>query len=199
MTRDDGERDDEARRFAHDLLQSVAVLQALLGALRATDGDAGHAALHDRLQREVDFVGKVCQSQLDGLAEVQPVAIDEVAAEVVERTQVTYSGDISLEATAVRLEADPVEWHRCLYNVIENACRAAQADGKVEVRVVVDDGTLRVSVDDSGPGFGNAAAGRASLGLVTVNRVIEGHGGHVELAESHLGGAQLTVVVPLPA
>lgn len=200
MTSDDGVRDEEGRRFAHDLLQSVAVLQALLGALRATaDEPVTPGSLLDLLQREVTLVGQVCQRQLDGGGEVRTLALDAVVAEVVERSRVTWSGDISLVAEPVELEADPVEWHRCLYNVIENACRAAGGAGKVEVTLRVHEGAVRISVDDSGPGFGHAAAGRASLGLETVNRVIEGHGGHVELADSHLGGAQLIVVVPLPA
>lgn len=200
MTSTDDTRDDEGRRSAHDLLQSVAIMQALLGTLRATDarGEAAGGIL-DQLQREVRLIAEVCERQLDDGSVRNVVDLADVVEEVVDRSQLTYRGQITLDAVPVSIEGDPVEWHRCLYNLVENACRAASADGKVEVRLAVAGGSIRISVGDSGPGFGQAVAGRASLGLSTVTRVVEGHSGHLEIRESPLGGAQLTVVVPLQA
>lgn len=200
MTSTGDTRDDEGRRSAHDLLQSVAIMQALLGTLRATDarGEAAGGIL-DQLQREVRLIAEVCERQLDDGSVRNVVDLADVVEEVVDRSQLTYRGQITLDAVPVSIEGDPVEWHRCLYNLVENACRAASADGKVEVRLAVAGGSIRISVGDSGPGFGQAVAGRASLGLSTVTRVVEGHSGHLEIRESPLGGAQLTVVVPLQA
>lgn len=194
-----GERSDqEGRRSAHDLLQSVAIMQALIGTLRATDAVAPTARrLLDQLQREVRLIAEVCERQLEVAPVVSEVDLAQVVAEVVERSQLTYSGQISLEVEPATIDGDPVAWHRCLYNLVENATRAASFDGKVEVRLAVSDGSIRIAVGDSGPGFGEAVAGRASLGLTTVTQVVESHSGHVELRESPLGGAQLTVVVPL--
>lgn len=197
-TRD--QRDDEGRRSAHDLLQSVAIMQALIGTLRATDAVAPAArGLVDQLQREVRLIAEVCERQLELGAVSGEVDLAAVAAEVVERSQLTYGGQITVEVVEAVIEGDPVEWHRCLYNLVENACRAASDDGKVEVRLSVGEGSIRISVGDSGPGFGEAVAGRASLGLTTVTRVVEGHSGHLELRESPLGGAQLTIVIPQQA
>lgn len=198
MTIPDERQPDEARRSAHDLLQSVAIMQALLGTLRATDAVAPAAhGLLDQLQREVRLIGEVCDRQLDAGPVTDEVDLAGIAEEVVERSQLTYRGEIALETEEALIDGDPVEWHRCLYNLVENACRAASADGKVEVRLARTGDSIRVSVGDSGPGFGEAVAGRASLGLTTVTRVVEGHSGHLELRESPLGGAQLTIVVPL--
>ena len=189
---------DDGRRSAHDLLQSVAIMQALLGTLRvAIPDEVPVDELLDQLQREVRLIAEVCERQLDTRSVARDVDLALVAEEVVERSQLTYRGQISLETVEVSIEGDPVEWHRCLYNLVENACRAASDDGKVEVRLSVADSAIRIAVGDSGPGFGEAVAGRASLGLSTVTRVVEGHSGHLELRESPLGGAQLTVVVPL--
>lgn len=199
MTTDE-RHDDEARRSAHDLLQSVVIMHALIGTLRATDAVAPPAQeLLDHLQREVRIIAEVCERQLHDGSVARSVDLSAIAEEVVDRSQLTYQGRIALETTEVTIEGDPVEWHRCLYNLVENACRAASDDGKVEVRLSVTDGSIRIAVDDSGPGFGQAAAGRASLGLLTVTQVVEGHSGHLELGESPLGGAQLTIVVPHPA
>lgn len=195
-----GEPRDEGRRSAHDLLQSVAIMQALIGTLRATiPSDARVDELVDQLQREVRLIAEVCERQLDTASVTGLVDLARVTEEVVERSQLTYRGRITVETVPATIDGDPVEWHRCLYNLVENACRAASDDGKVAVRLAVDDSTIRISVGDSGPGFGEAVAGRASLGLATVTRVVERHSGHVELRESPLGGAQVTVVVPLRA
>lgn len=192
--------DDEGRRSAHDLLQSVAIMQALIGTLRATGAVAPEAqGPLDQLQREVGLIADVCERQLRDDGVLHDVDLAVVAEEVVERSRLTYGGEITLEVGEAVLEGDPVAWHRCLYNLIENACRAASDDGKVEVRLSVSDGSIRLSVGDSGPGFGEAVTGRASLGLRTVTGVVESHSGHLELRESPLGGAQLTIVVPLQA
>jgi two-component system sensor histidine kinase AdeS len=194
------QREDEGRRSAHDLLQSVAIMQALIGTLRATDAVAPAArGLVDQLQREVRMIADVCERQLDVGKVLHEVDLAAVVVEVVERSQLTYGGQIAVDAVQAVIEGDPVEWHRCLYNLVENACRAASDDGKVEVRLSVGEGSIRIAVGDSGPGFGEAVAGRASLGLTTVTRVVEGHSGHLELRESPLGGAQLTIVVPQQA
>lgn len=191
------QRHDEGRRSAHDLLQSVAIMQALIGTLRAGHQlSAAAVDVLDQLQREVRLIAEVCERQLDVGTVIGEVDLVQVATEVVERSQLTYQGQITLEADEAVIDGDPVEWHRCLYNLVENACRAASDDGKVEVRLAAADGSIRISVGDSGPGFGEAVTGRASLGLTTVTRVVEGHSGHLELRESPLGGAQLTVVVP---
>ncbi len=190
--------DDGGRRSAHDLLQSVAIMQALIGTLRATGAVApeGEPTL-DHLQREVGLIADVCERQLRDVSVAHELDLALVSEEAVERSRLTFGGEITLEVDEAFVEGDPVAWHRCLYNLIENACRAASDDGKVEVRLCVSDGSIRLSVGDSGPGFGQAVTGRASLGLRTVTEVVESHSGHLELRESPLGGAQLTVVVPL--
>ncbi len=188
---------DEHRRSAHDLLQSVAIMQALLGALRASDavGPEGREQLA-LIAREVQLVAALCQRQLGDAPPVGSVDLARVVTEVVERSRLTYDGEITLQVDEAAVEGDALEWTRCLYNLVENACRAASDHGTVSVGVTVSDSTIRVTVGDSGPGFGEAVAGRASLGMLTVNRVVQQHSGHLELRQSPLGGAELRIVVP---
>lgn len=192
----------EVRRFAHDLLQPVAIVQAVLAAMRTSESSSGR--MHDELsliENEVRAMAEMCQRQLD-LAR-PPVEIDLAAliTAVVERMGVGYGGDIDTEISATppwSLRSDEVEWERSLVNLIENACRAAGPDGKVVVSMYGDVDVACVSVGDSGPGFGASAAGRSSLGLVTVSQLVDRHGGHLELRRSSLGGAQVTIVIPAP-
>lgn len=193
-----GESSTDARRLAHDLLQSVVIVEALVGAIRArSDLDD---ELHGRLgtiQSELRVMARLCDHQLDGSRPSGGVDVAAVATRAVERARVIYEGEITLEVRPARLDGDALDWERCLFNLVENACRAAGPTGKVTMRVWSDDHAVRVHIGDSGPGYGRIVTGRASLGMVTVSRVIDRHAGHLEIGQSSLGGAELAIVVPL--
>jgi signal transduction histidine kinase len=77
------------------------------------------------------------------------------------------------------------------------------------VQVEVTPGVAIVRVDDDGPGippaerqrllrrFERGASSEGSgLGLALVAQVAAGHGGHVRISESELGGARVELVLP---
>ncbi|MEE8274153.1 MAG: sensor histidine kinase [Alphaproteobacteria bacterium] len=94
-------------------------------------------------------------------------------------------------------------------NLMDNACKWAR--GEVRVTFAGEDGRLRLSVDDDGPGLAPEARARvfdrgrrldeavpgSGLGLAIVGDVAELYGGSVSLGESDLGG--LRAVLDLPA
>ncbi len=192
----------EIRRFAHDLLQPVAIVQAVVASMRASGSATGRG--HDELsliEAEVRTMAEMCQRQLDRARPPAQVDLGALIHDVVERMRIGYGGDIDTEISGTpswAIYSDEVEWERSLVNLIENGCRAAGPDGKVVVSMYGDDDVACVSVGDSGPGFGASAAGRSSLGLVTVSQLVDRHGGHLELRRSSLGGAQVTIVIPAP-
>lgn len=193
----------EVQRLAHDLLQPVAIVQAVVAALRSPGSSttSTQEAL-DLIETELRVMAEMCQQHLEGARPAAEVDLAAVIEKVVERMGMGYSGDIesAIEGRpSWSLHSDAVEWERSLVNLVENACRAAGPSGKVVVSMAVDGGTVCVSVSDSGPGFGASAAGRSSLGLVTVSQLADRHGGHLELRRGSLGGAQVTIVIPAPA
>lgn len=194
----DGDPDVVRRSLAHDLLQSVSIIQAIVAATRLSELDAEQLDANlAMVESEAQVMARLCQHHLDGPHTLGPVDVAAVTHDVVGRMQAVYTGRIEAEADDVRLAADDaLEWERCLLNLVENACRAAGPDGKVLVRCFAQDDAVHVSVGDSGPGFGEAPAGRASLGMAGVSRLVDRLGGHLELRRSPLGGAQLTIVVP---
>jgi len=98
-----------------------------------------------------------------------------------------------------------------LWNVIDNALRYARHGGRVEVRADGSDDQVRVTVDDSGPGIAEAdrpsvfdsfvrdRSGHegAGVGLAIARRAVEAHAGTIEVAASPLGGARMTVALPV--
>lgn len=187
----------ELEQLAHDLLQPVATIRALVSLVQRDRSVS--PAMHERLQQiehEAELMASMCQRTLEGGSPVEPIDLGAVTRAVVERTRLTYRGDIRVETDEVRLLADEVGWRRAVANLIENACRAAGPSGKVMVSVERSLGQIRVGVADSGPGFGKGHPGTASLGLATVSSVVDRHAGHLELRRSDLGGALVVVVLP---
>lgn len=189
------------RTFAHDLLQSVTIIRAVVAASRQSAPSAEHLEANLALvDAEIEVMAELCRQHMEGPRRLTSIDLAEIAVRVVQRIEVAYSGQIETEVAATVLEMvdDSLAWERALMNLVENGCRAAGPNGKVSVRCFHRDGMLCVSVGDSGPGFGEAPAGRASLGIVSVTSLVDRHGGHMELRRSPLGGAQVTIVIPVP-
>jgi two-component system, NtrC family, nitrogen regulation sensor histidine kinase NtrY len=110
---------------------------------------------------------------------------------------------------------------QALTNVIKNAAEAVSQSqerdgeperGKVEVSIRQSDELVAIEVSDNGPGYPQQDRMRllepyvttrtrgTGLGLAIVSRVLEDHGGRVELADAPppLGGALTRLCFPLP-
>jgi signal transduction histidine kinase len=101
-----------------------------------------------------------------------------------------------------------------LSNLIDNALRYTPADGSVKVRVSRRLNEAHIEVIDSGPGIAPEQRSRvfdrfyrvpqaateegSGLGLAIVKRVVDRHGGSVELANATDAGG-LKVLVRLPS
>lgn len=98
-----------------------------------------------------------------------------------------------------------------LRNLVDNAIRYTPAGGSVEVSLRHVGTEQLIEVADSGPGIPAAEHGRvfdrfyrrvgsggngSGLGLSIVQRIVELHGGHIELDQSTLGGLLVSVYLP---
>lgn len=95
-------------------------------------------------------------------------------------------------------------------NLVDNAVRAIGDAGRVRVRGAVEGAAYVVRVWDSGPGIPKAArasifqpffttrpAGEGTgLGLSIARRVVEQHGGTIEIDDPEFGGAEFVVRLP---
>jgi signal transduction histidine kinase/CheY-like chemotaxis protein len=120
---------------------------------------------------------------------------------------------LSQNASPAWVLADRGRLRQILYNLLSNAIKFTPDDGSINVEVATEGAEVRISVNDSGVGIaaddqkrvfdefsqvGDVAAreGGTGLGLALTRRLIEAHGGQIEL-ESTLGhGSRFTVVLP---
>lgn len=106
---------------------------------------------------------------------------------------------------------DSKKLERVFYNLILNACQAiAPAPGRVDVKIAELPQRVEIRISDNGPGIpehlrekifepfvSHAKEHGIGLGLTIVQKLVEQHGGTIELESSSPGGTTFRVVLPL--
>jgi PAS domain S-box-containing protein len=107
------------------------------------------------------------------------------------------------------VSGDETLLRRTFTNVLRNAVDAAREGGVVRASAEMGDGEVHVHVDDDGPGIPEADRQRifvpfftgkesgTGLGLALARKVVVYHGGRIVAETSPLGGARLTVTLPV--
>lgn len=186
----DGDHDPEHRLFEMrqemntqiDRMQDIVSYQ-----LRGAAGGSGDFALAHALKPEID---KIVRSLAKAYRERQLDMQVEVAASC------RFRGDVG----------DLIE---VVGNLMDNACKHARE--RVRLRAVGgSDDALRITVEDDGPGIpaprrreivarrvrGDTRTEGQGIGLAVVHSIVSDYGGHMEIDQSELGGAMLTVHLP---
>jgi signal transduction histidine kinase len=121
---------------------------------------------------------------------------------------------MTLEAGAdIRLPHDAARLSQAVLNLVSNGVDAAtEGGGRVVIRVLVDGQSVRLQVDDDGPGIPSQIRERVfepfattkpqgkgtGLGLAISRQIIDDHGGIVSLTDGPGGkGARAEIVLPL--
>lgn len=189
------------RGVCHDVAQELAVIQLIGGLIaRAAVGlpDDVRRSLAEMSAR-ASYISKMMGDAVEGRSCLEDVDVTEVV--------VRAAADIRLRSTAscravgrpVRLLSDAALLRRAVINLLDNAVRAAGPAGTVLVRVRPSRIGAVIQVDDSGPGWGYAPRGRASLGLGIVRQCADAHGGSVVFGTSALGGGRVRLSLPAGA
>lgn len=138
-------------------------------------------------------------------------AVQDQAATARDR-RVTVETSLCAHPTPVMGNANALS--RIATNLLANAIKFTPADGTVRVTTLCENGTVRLIVDDSGPGisdedhprvferfFRSADAAKrqtpgTGLGLSIVKSLVELLEGRIEIERSPLGGARMSVSLP---
>ncbi len=110
--------------------------------------------------------------------------------------------DIEADAEALGAGVPPLILQPLVENAVRHAAAAREEGGRVMIRAARSNGTIRLSVEDDGPGLGSSAEGaseRTGIGIANTRDRLAHHFGSAhrfDLEASALGG--LAVVIHFP-
>ena len=214
---------ETAAMIGHDLrnplqgLQYIVDLQRLRfermsPAERSRDEWQKEQALFAKISDQIFYMDKIVGDLQDYARPIVPereeIVVEKLIEDVVQSLPHTDGVRIATEVPDLQLMADPHLMHRVLANLILNAVQAMPDGGTVTVSASTNDGSVAISVHDTGIGIPNDAqeklfkplfTGKAKgtgLGLAVVKRIVEAHAGQITV-ESEVGkGSTFTVNLP---
>ncbi|HJR19708.1 MAG TPA: HAMP domain-containing sensor histidine kinase [Actinomycetota bacterium] len=191
-------RDRTIQEICHDLRQPAAAILALVSAAETQSDVPDHVRRRlEQIASEARHISTIVgQAAGEGMT-FRPMDAGEAAGSVAESLRTSTSADVTVVADPdSTVVADGSALRRALINLLDNAIRAAGANGTVTVRVGTHGDWVHIDVHDSGPGFGAGPVGIAGLGLGIVEWLAGSHGGDLVMLESDLGGTLARLRLP---
>jgi signal transduction histidine kinase len=204
-------------RIAHEIRNPLTGLKLhleLLAERARPDQSATVARLLDEVNRLELIVASslsLTSAQRAAPQATDPVAVVEEVLHLMEPSLRHRHIELQRRLTPLsRISLDRDRFKQLLLNLLVNAADALPAGGIVLVATTADPAqrSVTVSVEDSGPGYGDqaaiAGAGHGSrkpfglgLGLRLCREIVAEHNGRLELGRSEaLGGARATIELP---
>ena len=224
-TTEAGLREEDVAQIVHDLknpLSTIALEACLLDdkLTRGTPQDMRGALA--RITHNVEFLDRMVHDLLDlcsleaGRLELQrrPTELRALLEQIIDRVVPTRDrGRVFLHTEGpLTISIDELRIERVIANLLENALKYAPKTSGVVVRLAAVNDTARISVSDAGPGMTAAETGyvfdkfrRAStasghegsgLGLYVSKKLVEAHGGRIEVTSARGVGSQFSFELP---
>lgn len=216
-------RRDFVADASHELKTPAAAIQAAAETVEGAVADDPESAARfaGQLRRDAARLAGIVSDLLDlSRLEVErpsldPVRLDEVVGEVIERLRSTDAVRIESAVDPVTVRGARDDLTLLFRNLLDNAVRYSPEGGRVSVRLSERDGRAVLEVEDTGIGIPgrdlprvferfyrvdrarSRETGGTGLGLSIARHVAEQHGGRIE-AESELGrGSTFRVTLPI--
>lgn len=209
-----------AAGLAHEVRNPLnsALLQLDVLNRRAAKGAPPESlrAVSDVVRAEIDRLGRLVSEFLEFARprplELRVTPVNELVESVLrvasaEADERGIQVERELDPAAGEVNVEPERLRQVLWNLIRNALEAMEQRGSMKLSSTAPDaaGNVRLSVEDTGPGFAEEAPifdafyttkeTGTGLGLAIVHRIVSEHGGVLEVA-SQPGQTKVTVVLP---
>ena len=223
----DQRKDEFLATLAHELRNPLAPLQNALAVRRLREPD-DHDPLLAMMERQLSLLVRMIEDLLDiaritrGKLTLRPaptVLQDVIAAAVDTARPLIEDGGhtlhLQLPDTPVPLEADHARLAQVFANLLNNAAKYSDAQGRIELGAALDGDQVQVWVSDSGIGLTpeqmdtvfemfhqvdttvERSRGGLGIGLTLVQRLTQMHGGRVEVHSDGPGrGSTFRVRLP---
>ncbi|UCC80877.1 MAG: PAS domain S-box protein [Candidatus Zixiibacteriota bacterium] len=172
----------------------------------------------NKIRKGVNALNAIVTNLLDFTRSVDPNRMEIDPAELVEETLNEVKADLEsrnhtfdFERGSLKLHAhlDPDLFRQIVFNLAKNAVQANPEGGNVRLKLSKSSSAnVILDVEDDGPGISDDIKNRiftpffttktngTGLGLATVKKLVELHGGRIEASDRPGGGAVFTVNIP---
>ncbi len=207
---------------AHEVRNPLGIIRASVQLME--EGKPGQARVHEAaevIKHEIDRLDRVIKALLDfgrpSAPTLRPVDVREVMEEVILFTR-KFADRSNVQITEVHpddlplIMADPEQLKQVFVNLISNAVQAmADEGGTLTIETGHEDEFVFVRFADTGPGIPPEMLGKvfdpffstrddgSGLGLTIVHRIVDEHGGHIEVASDSGNGTAFTIHLPTMA
>lgn len=211
---------------AHEVRNPLGAIYSSLGTLRRMvrlDGES--ALLFDILQEEATRLNRLTVELLDWVRPLRPETRPQLLAPILDRAlqaarrlapppaPAPVEVDITFAPDLPRVPIDEQLFPMALVNVLANALQSMPRGGRlrIDARPTTDaeQRWLSIAVSDTGPGIPPEIIGRifepfvttratgTGLGLALAKRILDGHGGAIDVESAPGQGATFTLRLPL--
>ncbi|KAA0548518.1 sensor histidine kinase [Bacillus sp. BGMRC 2118] len=203
-------------KAAHEIRNPLTVIYGFLTLMKQsfTDHDKERYQIplmlteFERINSIIDEMLSIAKPQKPNLAESY---IEDIVKDVLTLYKQTSSQSIHFEVNLDRvpLYLDKRQMTQVLYNLIRNSAEAIDYSGTITIYSNVTEEIYQLWMKDDGAGipfelqrtifepFLTSKESGTGLGLTIVQRIIENHGGSIELYESSKDGTTFLICMPL--
>lgn len=206
-----------AAEVAHEMRNTLAGVGTSLAVLKGRlEANPDERDVVDRVLGRVSRAGEVLSDLLDYARPIAPrlkavparMVLNAASDQIMEQAQGSIRVDVEVQDPTLRILVDPVGVQMALVNMGMNAAQAGAARVTLTCRIHGD--WVEMVVRDDGPGIPDAIRGRvfqpffttrpngSGLGLANVRKLVEAHGGRVELLDRGPGAHFMVRLPPRP-
>ena len=225
----DHRKDEFLAMLGHELRNPLSAISGAVQLAELTEAPELPGELRDLIHRQVGHLTRLIDDLLDvsritqgkialrvetiDLATTVGRALDQVRPLIAAKRHILT---VQLPDEPVRFVADPTRVEQILGNLLTNAAKYTEPDGRIDLLARVEGGEVVVRVSDSGVGidpemlpevFGlftqvdatiDRSQGGLGIGLTLVRNLVERHGGTITAASPGKGhGSEFTVRLPV--
>jgi len=165
------------------------------------------------IENAVKHANKIVQDLLDFSKEIQLtktcINLKTLVEGVVKEVEIPENVKVRVQVDEVTLHADPEQLKRVFANIVRNAVEAMPKGGELKIRSSKNDKNIAVEFKDTGIGISKENLKRifdplfttksrgVGLGLKICKRIVEAHGGKIEVESVKGKGSTFKVTLPL--
>ena len=210
------QKDEFISQLGHDLKNPLGPLITLIPVLRKKINDAECITILDTIERNVNYMQNIANKTLklaqlnspNFLLSIRKInVINEIEKAIVINKPLFDSKNISVNFfpdEKINIYADAFLFSEVMNNLLNNAAKYTQNNGKIIIQVDADDKNTMISIKDNGIGVSKECLpylfdeyykvdpsrhdfDSSGLGLSITKRIIERHGGFIYVESDGLG------------